>query len=74
MFLSTYCGPAIEFSRKTFIDERYSPSYSRISWGYKSMGVGVEVGKENDDGVGVGEGGGEGLGEDEGDKVGVGEG
>ena len=68
----TYCGPAIEFSRKSFIEERSSPWYSRISWGVKTVGVGVKVGEE--DGEGVEEAEGVGLGDDEGCSVGVGEG
>ena len=64
----------MEFSRKPLIDERSSPSYSRISWGYKTVGIGVGDGEEVDDGEGVCEGKGEALGEDEGDEVGVGEG
>ncbi len=69
-----YCGPLMEFSLKLLIDERYSPSYSRISWGFKTVGAGVGNGEEVDDGEGVCEGEGEALGEDEGDVVGVGEG
>lgn len=69
----------MEFSRKSLIDERSSPWYSRISLGYKTVGEGVDgdavgVGDDEDDGKGVCENEEEGLGENEGDEVGVGEG
>ena len=35
----TFCGPRMEFSLKLLIEERFSPSYSRISAGYSVCGV-----------------------------------
>jgi hypothetical protein len=63
----------MEFSLKSPIEERFSPSYSRISLGYRSIGgEGDGVGEEEGDGKGVCDDEGEGLGEE--GEVGEGEG
>ena len=64
------CGPLMEFSRKSFIDDRDSPSYSRISFGFKS--IVVDSGGEGEAvGAGVGAGVANGVGVEVGIGVGV---